>query len=88
MTEDNGTKGPTGAPPSFIPASGRKRQSDSSLTGSSHRPNELRSVLTPQSRFNRGNGETRVPEFSDISAAELHAHLGIIGKGTPSESIT
>ena len=37
MNEDNGTKEPAGTPPSFIPASGRRRQTDSSLMNSSHR---------------------------------------------------
>ena len=55
MSEDNGTKGPAGAPPSFIPASGRRRQSDSSSTGSSHRSNEADQPVSfaPASRHNR-----------------------------------
>lgn len=88
MTEDNGTKGPTGAPPSFIPASGRKRQSDSPLTGSSHRPNEADQPISfaPSSRHNRAstvetakrasrNSPTSAPQsFTPTSASSERAH--------------
>lgn len=88
MSEGNGTKGPTGAPPSFIPASGRKRQSDSSFTGSSHRPNEADQPVSfaPTSRHNRAStvktakrasrtSPTSAPQsFTPASASMERAH--------------